>query len=543
VQPLWIDKYDHGVPAKLKYPEIPVHEILLASARKYPNHTALCFQEFSITYAELAKVVNCFAEHLLTMGINAGDRVSICLPNSPQFVIAYYGVLLAGGVVAAINPAYPQREIEFQIEICRPRFLIGFKTQTEVLSNVQKNFNIEKLIIFSTEIGSVINLTAFDYEKKQEFISDLLVELDPGIILPSVTKNDTAVLQFSGGTTGIPKAAVCLHRNIVANITQLTRWFTNLQEGKEIFLTAIPLYHVYGMVVGLNMGIALGATIILIPDPKDLVSMLNWIQKLHVTFFPGIPSLYHAITQLSSVQNGEFDLSSIKACISGSAPLMEKTKKDFERLTGGTLVEGYGLSEAPTATHCNPIAGENRTGSIGLPFPDVDCKLISLDSGEVIENIGESGELLIRGPQVMAGYFQQEIETQKALENGWLYTGDIARMDKDGYFYIIGRKKELIKVGGLQVWPNEVESVVNKFPGIKESAVAGVPDDALGEVVKAWIVVDGARTLDVSKLKSFCYEYLASYKVPRFFEVIETLPRSAVGKVLRRELVSKQIPK
>jgi long-chain acyl-CoA synthetase len=309
------------------------------------------------------------------------------------------------------------------------------------------------------------------------------------------------------------------------------------EDGKEIVLMAIPLFHVYGMVAGMLFAIRTGAAMVMIPNPRDLKDVLTNIQKFKTTIFPGVPTLYNAINNHPEVLAGKYNLSSIKACISGSAPLMRETKEKFEALTGGVVFEGYGLSEAPTATHCNPLQGENRTGSIGLPLPDVDCRIVSLDDGVTDLGIGEIGELVVKGPQVMKGYHNMPTETVNTLREGWLYTGDIARMDEDGYFYIVDRKKELIKPGGYQVWPREVEEAIAEHPKVLEVGVAGIPDPYRGETVKAWVVLKPGQTMSEEDVKAWCSERLAKYKVPSQVEFRSELPKTTVGKILRRELV------
>ena len=300
---------------------------------------------------------------------------------------------------------------------------------------------------------------------------------------------------------------------------------------------AIPLFHVYGMVAGMLFAIRTGAAMVMIPNPRDLKDVLTNIQKYKTTIFPGVPTLYNAINNHPDVLAGKYNLSSIKACVSGSAPLMRETKEKFEALTGGVVFEGYGLSEAPTATHCNPLLGENRTGSIGLPLPDVDCRIVSLDDSVTDLEVGEIGELAVKGPQVMKGYHNMPTETANTLREGWLYTGDIARMDEDGYFYIVDRKKELIKPGGYQVWPREVEEVISEHPKVLEVGVAGVPDPYRGETVKAWVVLKPEQTMTEDDVKAWCSDRLAKYKVPSQVEFRSELPKTTVGKILRRELV------
>jgi long-chain acyl-CoA synthetase len=352
-----------------------------------------------------------------------------------------------------------------------------------------------------------------------------------------VSPDDNALFQYSGGTTGISKAAIAMHRNLVANSLQVREWNTTAIDGQETVLMAIPLFHVYGMVAGMLFAIRTGAGMVMVPNPRDLKDVLTSIDKYKTTIFPGVPTLFNAINNHPDVLAGKFNLSSVKACISGSAPLMRETKEKFEALSGGVVFEGYGLSEAPTATHCNPLQGENRTGSIGLPLPDVDCRIVSLDDGVTTLPVGEIGELVVKGPQVMKGYHNMPTETANTLREGWLYTGDIARMDGDGYFYIVDRKKELIKPGGYQVWPREVEEVIAEHPKVLEAGVAGVPDPYRGETVKAWVVVKPGEFLTEDDVKDWCRERLAKYKIPTLVEFRQELPKTTVGKILRRELV------
>ncbi len=532
----WLKYYDAGVPAHLDYPDSLIQDFLIQQAQKHPSRIALVCEKTAISYQELYEKANFFAKRLVNLGVQPGDRVAICLPNSIEFVVAFFGTLMAGGVVAAMNPIYPYPEWRYQGEIARPCILVGPKSRQDDLQRLQTEAGIIDLILVDLSVMGSCRIEGFSSPKSADE-GKTRFQLQQEMELPRLITEHPAVLQFSGGTTGSPKAAMALHRNVVANILQFKNWLTTMKEGEEVFLTAIPLYHVYGMVIGLNVGIAMGATLVLVPDARDLDTLLNLAEEHAVTFFPGVPSMYNAIAHNPRALAGKVSLHSIKACISGSAPLHRETRLQFEKLTGGKLVEGYGLSEAPTATHCNPLQGENRDGSIGLPLPDVECRIMDLEEEEKEVPIGGTGELQIRSPQVMQGYFGSQEETAIALQGSWLRTGDIAKMDEDGYFYISGRCKDLIKVNGLQVWPVEVENVLVQFPGIREAAVAGVPDDVTGEAVYAWLVVDGTK-LDHEKLNEFCRRYLASYKIPKGIQIIEKLPRSPVGKLLRRELVA-----
>ena len=498
------------------------------------------------------------AAALVDMGVKKGDRVGIFMPNSPQFVMVYYGILKAGGVVVATNPLYTAPEIEHQASDAGIEYMFVMTNFYNTIKKAQPKTKIKKLIVTNLKesLPPIMRvLFTLLREKKGGFriegglkdgdiwLQDLLAQhKDAPRPKLEVGPDDTALFQYSGGTTGVSKGAVALHRNVVANTLQIKSWMTGLNEGQEVVLMAIPLFHVYGMVAGLSFAMAAGSTMVMVPNPRDLKDVLENISKYKATLFPGVPALYNGINNHPDVKAGKYELSSIKACISGSAALLRETKDQFEKLTGGKVFEGYGLSEAPTATHCNPLLGENKTGSIGMPLPNVEVKLISLDDGETELQQGEIGEIIIHGPQVMKGYHNMPTETANTLrtmKDGkvWLFTGDIARMDEDGYFYIVDRKKELIKPGGYQVWPREVEEALIAHPKVMDVGVAGIPDPYRGETVKAWIVLKPGETVTEEELKAFCKERLAAYKVPTHYEFRPELPKTTVGKILRRELV------
>ena len=410
------------------------------------------------------------------------------------------------------------------------------KIKTLVVTNIKETLPSILAFLFTLtkekKDGFRIQLAENDHWM-QDLINAHQPEQRPQV---EVSPDDNALFQYSGGTTGISKAAIAMHRNLVANAIQIRSWMVEAKDGEETVLMGLPLFHVYGMVAGMLFGIRTGAALVMVPNPRDLEDLLGNAQKYKTTIFPGVPTLYNLINNSPEAQAGKYDLSSIKACISGSAPLMRETKEQFEKLTGGVVFEGYGLSEAPTASHCNPLLGENRTGSIGLPLPDVDCRIVSLDDEVTDLPAGEIGELVISGPMVMKGYHEMPTETANTLRDGWLYTGDIARMDEDGYFYIVDRKKELIKPGGFQVWPREVEEVISDHPDVVEAGVAGIPDPYRGETVKAWVVVKPGAALDEDGVKAWCAESLADFKVPDQVEFRDELPKSDIGKVLKREL-------
>lgn len=547
----WHDWYDEGVPVSIDYPDVPLFHFLEDSARKYPDQPCTIFKGAEITYREMSKLTDTLAAGLADLGVRKGDRVGILIPNTPQFVLAYFAVLKIGGVVVATNPMYTGREIIHQANDSGMKVMIVMSNFYQRVKSVQQETKINQLIV--TNIKETLPpLTRILFtllkEKKAGFrvtleegdiwLKDLLDQHQPEDIPEvEVKSEDQAIFQYSGGTTGPPKAAIALHKNLVANTLQIKSWIPTAVDGEEVVLMAIPLYHVYGMVCGMNFGLALGAALVMVPDARDIQDVVANLEKYNATIFPGVPALYNAINIHPDVKAGKYDLSSIKACISGSAPLMRETKETFETLTGGVVFEGYGLSEAPTATHCNPLQGENRTGSIGLPFPDVEAKIIDLDDEETEVPTGEIGELVIKAPQVFKGYYKMPTETRNALRDGWLFTGDIARVDRDGYFYIVDRKKEVIKPGGFQVWPREVEEIIQDHPAVQEVGVAGVPDPYRGETVKAWLVLNKGKSLTKEELRDWCRDKLASYKIPTEIEFREELPKTHVGKLLRRELV------
>jgi long-chain acyl-CoA synthetase len=554
----WLAHYDKGVPHTIEYPNAPLFHFLEESARKYPDRACTIFKGAVVTYKEMNAITDAIAAGLVDMGVKKGDRVGIFMPNTPQFVMAYFGILKAGGVVVATNPLYTPPEIEHQANDAGIEVMFVMTNFYKTIKKAQPNTKIKKLIVTNLKetLPPVLRvLFTLAREKKGGFriegglaegeiwMKDMIAKYK-GASRPDlgIGPDDTALFQYSGGTTGVSKGAVALHRNVVANTLQIKSWMTNIEEGKEIVLMAIPLFHVYGMVAGMNFAMAGGASMVMVPNARDIPDVLENIHKYNPTIFPGVPALYNAINNRPEVKAGKVSLRSIKACISGSAPLMRETKETFESLSGGKVFEGYGLSEAPTATHCNPLLGVNKTGSIGMPLPDVDVKIISLDDGETELPMGEIGEIVVHGPQVMKGYHNMPTETAntlRKLKDGktWLFTGDIARMDEDGYFYIVDRKKELIKPGGFQVWPREVEEAIAAHPKVLEVGVAGIPDPYRGETVKAWIVLKPGETVTEEELKAFCKERLAPYKVPTHYEFRSELPKTTVGKILRRELV------
>jgi long-chain acyl-CoA synthetase len=547
----WIEHYDEGVPATIEYPRIPGYALLEQTAKKFPDRVCTIFKGAEITYKEMDELTDQLAAGLNECGVRKGDRVGLFIPNTPQFVMAFYGIMKAGGVVVATNPLYTQREIEYQVNDAGIEVMILMTNNYEKVKEIQHKTKIRQLVV--TNLKEALPqpmklLFTLLKEKKAGFrvqlrdndvwMQDLIKKHKPEDRPQiDVTADDTALFQYSGGTTGVSKGVVAAHYGIVANTYQIHAWNPNTREGDEVVLMAIPMYHGYGMIVGLMYGTKIGATFVMVPDPRDIKDVLENATKYKATVYPGVPAMYNAINNNPDVLAGKYDLSNIAYCISGSAPLMRETKLKFEEITGGRLAEGYGLSEAPIASHSNPMVGENKTGSIGMPFPDIDCKIIDLDDEVTELPPGQIGELILKGPTVMKGYHNMPTETANALRDGWLYTGDIAYMDEDGYFFIVDRKKELIKPGGFQVWPREVEEVISAHPAVLEVGVGGIPDPNSGEAVKAWVVLKPGEQATVEELIAWCKKDLAGYKVPKQIEFRNELPKTNVGKILRRELI------
>lgn len=547
----WLKYYDEGVPKTIEYPPVTLFSFLEDAAKNHPQSPCTIFKGHEITYREMNDLTDRLAAGLVELGVKKGDRVGIFMPNTPQFVMAFFAVLKLGGVVVATNPLYSPREIEHQANDSGVEVMLVMSNFYNLIKQVQPKTKIRTVVV--TNIKEALSpvlafLFTLTKEKKGGFrvqlgagdhwLQDLIGRHKPeDRPKVDVGPDDVALFQYSGGTTGVSKAAVALHRNLVANSIQIRSWMPTAVEGKEVVLMAIPLFHVYGMVAGMCFALRVASSMVMVPNPRDLTDVLSSIQKYKATIFPGVPTLYNAINNHPDVKAGKYKLTTIKACISGSAALMRETKEKFEALTGGKLVEGFGMSEAPTASHCNPLYGENPVGSIGLPLPDMDCKIISLDDEVTEVPVGEIGELVMKGPNVMKGYHNMPTETANTLRDGWLYSGDIARMDEKGFFYIVDRKKELIKPGGYQVWPREVEEVIASHPKVLEVGVAGVPDPYRGETVKAWVVLKPGEQATEEEIRTYCAGQLAKFKVPTQVEFRPELPKTTVGKILRRELV------
>jgi long-chain acyl-CoA synthetase len=562
----WLSHYEDGVSAEVEIPDYPVTQNLINTAEAYPDRPALIFgnvveplgnrlMDTTMSYRELLNLTRRFAAALQAFGVEKGDRVAVHLPNCPQFVIAYYATLMIGGIVVPCNPQYVGREIGHQLNDSGTETIITLSLTYPVVRDVRDDTPLKQVVVANIKEyfpGLLRFLFTLTKEKKEGHYQDLSgdanthwfqdvlgqAESDPSPV--HIDMDDTAVLMYTGGTTGVPKAAQLTHGNVQANAVQIRTWLPRMKEGDDSILTSLPLFHSYGMTTCMNLAVLTAASMILIPNPRVMPHILRSINQHHPTLYPGVPAMYVAINNYPDLET--YDLSSIRACISGAAPLPVEVQQKFQELTGARLVEGYGLSEATPVTHANPIFGENRIGTIGLPFPNTEAKIVDAETGEQDLESGEVGELVVRGPQVMKGYWRMPTETSNALRGGWLHTGDLGRMDSDGYFQIVDRKKDMILgAGGYNIYPREVEEVLYEHPTVKECAVVGVPISVeKGERVKAYVVPKDGTEISEDELLDFCRENLAPYKVPKFVEFRDDLPKTMVGKILRRVLLEQE---
>jgi len=550
----WLKFYEPNVLPTLEYPKTILPAFLTQSASEFPQNPAIFYYGTKITYASLEAQVNRFANALIGLEVKPGDRVSIMLPNLPQCVIAYYGTLKMGGIVVQTNPLYVERELEGQLVDSESEVLVALDIFYPRIKNLIGKTPLKKVIL--TNVRDYLPfLLKFLYPIKAKKegqwnpvtiappLFDFKNLLKEAAAAPPSIESDpekVALLQYTGGTTGTPKGVMLTHNNLTANTVQCRQWMANLKEGKEVFLSVIPFFHVYGMSVCMNLAIYIASAMVLLPRFKT-DDVLKAINRYHPTIFPGVQAMYVAINSHPQVK--KYNISSIQACISGAGPLQKEVQDQFENLTGGRLVEGYGLTEASPVTHANPISGKRKKGSIGLPFPDTVARVVDMQNGTKVLSIGEIGELVVQGPQVMKGYWKKEEETQIVIREGWLHTGDIARMDEEGYFYIVDRKKDMIKTSGENVYPRDVEEVLFQHPKVKEAVIAGLPDQFLGEKIKAYIVLKEGETATEEEILEFCRERLAKFKVPKQIEFRQELPKTMIGKILRRVLLEEELNK
>jgi len=535
----WSKNWPKGVPQSIDYPNISIYDMLKRSTDKAPNSTAIIFRNNQIIYEKLDDTVSRFGAALQELGIRKGDRIALYLPNTPQFVIAYFGALQVGAVVVACSPLYRDKELARIINDSDSRVLVYLDQLEPYVKSIQQSTKLDHFIITSLnefEVEDTVETKIKPRTSSHVSMKQLIHSTRDKATLPFLDPTeDIALFQYTGGTTGIPKAAMLTHRNLVVNAIQFASWL--YMQDRDVNLSILPFFHIYGMTAALNSPIYTSSKLILIPDPRDTSSLVEAIDRYEPTIFCGVPASYIALMNYPNIK--QHKIRSIRACISGASPLPQETQRQFEELTGGRLVEGYGLTEAGPVTHVNPLDDpeKNRPGSIGIPISDTTCKIVDAESGDRDLSPMEEGELVVKGPQVMLGYWRTD-ETKLVLRNGWLFTGDIATMDKDGYFRIVDRKKDVINVSGFKVWPREVEEALYEHPAIKEAAAVPIPDIESGERVKAFVVLNDnfKGKVSVSEIIAFCNERLAAYKVPRIVEIREALPKTQVGKILRREL-------
>ena len=561
----WFAHYEKDVPPSVEIPDIPVQQLLESAAAEYPDHTAVRLPlrylplgtriEAKLSYRELNTFSDRFAAALAALGVRKGSRVAIMLPNLPQQVVAYFGVLKAGAIVVNTNPTYPPHELEPLLRSTGVETIVTLSGLYDRVRQIQPHTAIKTIIL--TDIPDLVSWPWRSIVARQARAKGMLKDIPPAAAVlwmpqmiakgratpPAVTIDpavDTAVFQFTGGTSGLPKAAELTHRNLVANVEQIRAWVPSLDPGNEKLLLALPAFHVYGMTVGILTCVRKAGELVQVLDPRDTSYILKVIAHERITVYPAVPAMYIGI--LHHPQVADYNLRSVRVCLSGGAPLPAEVAQKFGEVTGGRLVEGYGMSESSPLSAGNPVFGETRAGSVGLPFPSTELAVVSLEPTNegsfTFMAVGQPGELVVRGPQVMKGYYNNPAETRQAIDGeGWLHTGDIATMDADGYFYIVDRKKDLIIASGYNIVPREVEEVLFMHPKVLEAAVVGVPDAKRGETVKAVVVLREGQTATVDEIRAFCKERLAPYKVPTLVEFMPQLPRTQAGKVLRRLLV------
>lgn len=544
---VWLTQYDDGVPHSISYPRIAIHQLLADAAAQDPDAPCTSFYGKRLTFHQIDDFATRFASALHSMGVQAGDRVALMLPNSPQFLIAYFGAHKAGAVVVPLNPLYTEHELSFHFSDSGAETVVTVPMFLEKIAALRVTIHLKRIIscpiadFLPFPLGIVQGLQEQRMVRKAGIdglvhLKQLLQEETSGDFIPVDSDPDEmAVLIYSGGTTGVAKGIMLTHFNLVANAFQVAAW-AGLGT-KERVLAVIPLFHGYGMSVTMNAPVLRSSEIVLLPR-FSARQVLKTIEKTRPTFFIGVPTMFVALSNLPEVQR--YDLSSLQGIFVGAAPLTRAIKDDFEGKTHGRMIEGYGLTEAVTAIMSNPYQGTHKVGSIGIPFPDVEAKIVSLDDERDLPP-GELGEIILRSPTLMKGYYKNPQETAKTIKDGWLFTGDIGYMDDDGYFYITDRKKELIIVGGFNVFPREIDELIYQHPKVKEGITVGVPDAYKGECIKVYIVLKEGETASPEEFEAYFREHLTAYKIPSHIEFRRDLPKSMIGKILRRVLREEEI--
>ena len=553
---VWHRFYDEGVPPGLDFEARPLPVFLERSAREHADATALIFLNRQLTYRQFKEDVDRFATALSALGVERGTRVAIQLPNLPQTVIAFYAVLSLGGVVVMTNPLYVAREIEHQWNDagCTVAITADFLFAQRV-AGIRSRLPVQHYVIASIPDYLCFPLNLLAPLKLRRAKPPLMASVHAGPDVhfmrrlirttpanpprAAIDMDEPAALQYTGGTTGVAKGAVLTHRNLSCNVQQVAAWFVGARPGQEVMLGCLPFFHVFGLTVAMNFPVRVAGAIVLMPNPRDIHQMISNIATHRVTLFPGVPAMFNAIINAPGLD--KIDLTSVTSCFSGGAPLPPDVLERFEALTGSKIVEGYGLTETSPVTHANPLNGRRKIGSIGVPVPNTDVKVVSVDDPSTEVPSGTQGELLLKGPQVMREYWNAPDASAAVLTDGWFHTGDIATIDDDGYCCIVGRKKDMIIAGGYNIYPDEVDTVLMAHPAVHEAATIGVPDPERGETVKSFVVLRPGQTSSADDLIAHCRLELAAYKVPRSIEFLDELPKSSALKILRRELRDREI--
>jgi long-chain acyl-CoA synthetase len=550
----WLAHYERGVPENIDYEHITLPEYLENSAHRYPERTALICEGFKISYRRLNEMADRLAACLSALDVGRGDRVAILLPNVIPCVVSYYAVLKIGAVAVMCNPQHTDRELLFQFQDSAATILITLDLLANRMIALRPQTELKQII--HTSLGDYLPLTRnflFLLSAGRKGLTDrvqpaenvyrwknVLANYSADYRRTDVSMDDAAMIQYTGGTTGVAKGVVLTHANLSFQTQQIDAWFPHFAGKDEIILGALPFFHSFGLTCAMNNAIFAGWTNILIPSPRP-DKLLTAIRKYRPTFAPLVPTMYVALLDHPDIR--KTSMTCIKGCFSGSAPLPLEVIKKFEGLTRAAISEGFGLTEAAPITHANPFNGVRKVGSVGLPFPDTDCRIVDLAEGTTDVPVGQSGELLVRGPQVMKGYWKNPQETAATLRDGWLFTGDIARMDQDGYFYIVDRKKDMVISGGHNVYPREIEEVLYGHPKVKEVCAIGIPHSSRGEQVKVFVVPAGGESVAAEELTEYCQTRLADYKLPTRFEFRKDLPKSDVGKILKKALREEELQK
>lgn len=551
----WLLSYPLGVPEKIQYENLCIPEFLERAARNYPTNVALSFMGYKITYRQMKDMVNSFSTCLSDFGIKKGDSIAILLPNTIQCVIAYYAILKLGGIVVMNNPLYSDKELLHQFNDSGAKVLITIDLVANRMIDLRPKTSIKQIVVAS--IGDYLpfpkNLLFPLVAKKKKLTADvkpaenvyrwkdMIAQYKPENIEVKLALDDIAQYQYTGGTTGVSKGVELTHGNLSKNVQQIAAWFPKLKQGKEVMLGALPFFHVFGLTVAMNYAVYMAWSDILVPKPQS-EQLFDALVKFKPTFLPMVPTMYIGI--LNHPKINDLDLSYVTGCFSGSAPLPVDVIRQFEEKTGVVICEGFGMTESSPATHCNPFAkGKTKLGSIGVPMPDTQCRLVDINDRKTDVSVGESGELIIQGPQVMKGYKGKPEETDETLRDGWLHTGDIAKMDNDGYFYIVDRLKDMIISGGYNVYPRDIDEVLYQHPKVAEACSIGVPHPSRGESVKVFVVLKDGDTATPDEIIHFCKDKLAKYKWPDEVEFRKSLPKSTVGKILRKDLRAEEMAK